>query len=85
MSKSDPQVNFYQKTSKGTWILIGKTEMIKDNLNPNFAKSFIIDYVFEIRQDLKFEVIDIDGPGKNQFDYIGHCYTDVGSIVGARN
>lgn len=57
--------------------------MIKDNLNPNFAKSFIMDYVFEKRQDIRLEVVDIDGPGK--FDYIGHVETTIGAIVGARN
>jgi hypothetical protein len=61
----------------------GKTEMILDNLNPNFATTFIMDYIFEIRQELRFEVVDIDGP--NSFDYIGHCETSISAIVGAKN
>lgn len=28
---------------------IGKTEVIHENLNPNFSKSFILDYIFEQR------------------------------------
>lgn len=57
--------------------------MIQDNLNPNFAKTFIMDYIFEVRQDIRFEVVDIDGP--NSFDYIGHVETTLGTIVGAQN
>ena len=56
--------------------------MIKDNLNPNFAKSFLIDYIFEVKSELRFEVIDID---KNGFDYIGDCETTLGNVVGAKN
>jgi hypothetical protein len=33
-----------------------RTELIWDNLNPNFAKTFIIDYFFEVQQHIKFEV-----------------------------
>jgi hypothetical protein len=28
---------------------IGRTEAINDNLNPNWTKSFTVDYVFEVR------------------------------------
>ena len=34
----------------------GRTEMIKDNLNPEFVKKFQINYYFEESQKLKFEV-----------------------------
>jgi Ca2+-dependent lipid-binding protein len=42
------------------WKQIGKTEMIKDNLNPLFETSFFINYFFEKHQYLKFEVLDGD-------------------------
>jgi hypothetical protein len=83
-SKSDPQVTVYFKKGRSqTFIMKGKTEKIDDNLNPNFATSFIFDYIFEIQQAMRFEVVDIDGPG--QFDYIGHAETKLGTIVGAKN
>ena len=34
----------------------GRTEVIYDNLNPDFVKKFIINYYFEECQKLKFEV-----------------------------
>ena len=33
---------------------VGRTEMIKDTLDPNFVKKFIVDYFFEERQLLTF-------------------------------
>ena len=34
----------------------GRTEMIKDTLNPNFVHKFVMSYFFEESQKLKFEV-----------------------------
>jgi len=80
-SKSDPQVRLYT-LDNGKWNMLGSTEMIKDNLNPNFSKSFCLDFIFEIQQHIKFEVIDIDGP--KTFDYIGSVETTLGKIMGAK-
>ena len=44
----------------GHWNEFGRTETIWDNLNPEFATKFTMDYRFEIQQKLKFEVYDID-------------------------
>ena len=41
-------------------MLIDKTEIIWDNLNPDFSKSFVLDYIFEVTQTFKIEVVDID-------------------------
>lgn len=35
---------------------IGKTEVVYDDLNPRWAKSFSVDYYFEVVQELKIEV-----------------------------
>ena len=35
---------------------IGRTEMIKDCLDPEFVRKFIVDYFFEESQKLKFEL-----------------------------
>ena len=40
--------------------MVGKTEIITDNLNPVFVKSVLINYMFEERQDIKIVVYDID-------------------------
>ena len=57
--------------------------MIQDNLNPDFAKTFIMNYIFEVKQPLHFEVIDIDGP--NKWELVGHVYTSLAEIVGSKN
>ena len=35
---------------------VGRTEMIKDSLNPDFVHKFIMDYFFEESQKLRFEM-----------------------------
>ena len=57
-TKSDPQIRLYQKTRQG-YTLVDKTEIIWDDLNPDFAKSFILDYIFEVQQTFKVEVVDV--------------------------
>jgi len=46
---SDPVCFLYHKPDpkQVEWILYGRTEEMKDNLNPDFEKSFIIGYYFE--------------------------------------
>ena len=57
LSKSDPIcVMFMQR--QGKWFEIGRTEMIKDTLNPAWEKKFIVNYSFEERQVVKFEIYD---------------------------
>lgn len=47
-SKSDPQVILYLKNNNtGSWTEFGRTEIIWDNLNPNFVKTYVLDYHFE--------------------------------------
>jgi len=58
MSQSDPFVEFYLGNQSGQFALVGKTEVIKDNANPNFMKSFEIDYYFERKQPCKFICFD---------------------------
>ena len=73
LSKSDPQVRLYEQVKKG-WKLWGKTETIKDTLNPNFHRSFIIDYIFECVQVFKVQVVDIDDfTNDNYYDSLGEA------------
>lgn len=52
-------------------------------MNPNFQKTFVIDFIFEQAQPIKFEVVDVDG--KNSFDLIGNYETTVGKLMGSKN
>lgn len=87
LSKSDPVVVLYteRRTNDGiVWKEFDRTEVVKDNLNPSFVKSFIVNYHFEMHQKLKFEVYDIDSASKNlqRHDYLGYIIVSLGSIVG---
>jgi hypothetical protein len=45
---SDPEVHVYMKNAQDAkYYLIGKTEMILNNLNPDFTTTFNIDFYFE--------------------------------------
>lgn len=57
--------------------------MMKNNLNPDFEKSFIISYQFERHQYIKFEVTDGNNVGGSH-DLIGMAETTVGTIVGSK-
>ena len=47
-SKSDPLVEVLEKGADSqNWNTVGKTEVIWDNLNPDFVKNFIFDFYFE--------------------------------------
>jgi Ca2+-dependent lipid-binding protein len=86
-SKSDPYVKVsFKRTPTQPWQFLGRTETVDNNLNPNFTKSFMVDYVFEARQDLKFEVFDEDDKkdARND-DFIGSVETTLGALAGARD
>ena len=52
----------------GDGILVGRTEVIRDNLNPVFSTPIVMDYSFEKEQKVRFLVLDIDVKGRK------HCY-----------
>ncbi|OUM69704.1 hypothetical protein PIROE2DRAFT_2340 [Piromyces sp. E2] len=88
-SKSDPQVTVFCRHSiKAQWIEVGKTEIIMNNLNPEFAKPIEIDYFFEEEQQLRFVVYDVDdftGKNSSKNDFLGEYTTTLANIVNARN
>ena len=42
------------------WHKIGMTEVVMDNLDPVWVKSFEVQYNFEVRETYKVEVYDVD-------------------------
>uniref|UniRef100_A0A8C8M410 Copine VII n=1 Tax=Oncorhynchus tshawytscha TaxID=74940 RepID=A0A8C8M410_ONCTS len=60
LNKSDPCV-ILMVQNQGQWTELDRTEVIKSNLHPVFAKVFTLDYYFEEVQKLRFEVYDIHG------------------------
>ncbi len=80
-STSDPVVHIL--TLHGSsWVKIGETDTKQNTLNPDFAKSLIVDFFFEKVQPMRFDVYDKD-PSKLEF--IGRAETPLGKIAGARN
>jgi hypothetical protein len=55
-SKSDPFCVVFQYTHPNEYKEIGRTEVIMNNLNPQWARKIYLDYYFEERQRLKFEM-----------------------------
>ena len=83
-SKSDPVCVMFMK-SKDNWIEIGRTERLKNNLNPVWVQKFVVDYHFEERQLIKFEVYDWDSKSEklNSHDFLASLETSLGVIVSA--
>ena len=56
--------------------------MILNNLNPSFAKTFVVDYYFEEVQKLKFKVFDIDNAthSLDDDDFLGEMECTLGNV-----
>lgn len=88
MSKSDPICLVYiQLPNNSTWQEHGRTEVMKNNCNPEFATKIIIGYRFEEQQKLKFKIYDIDGssPVLDDHDFLGEAECSLGQIVSSVN
>jgi len=81
-NKSDPLCKLFE-LKNNSWVDVGRTEMKKNNLNPDFTEKITVNYFFEKVQKLKFVIIDSDD-GKGNGDEIGICETTLGNIMGAR-
>uniref|UniRef100_A0A672KWK8 Copine 8 n=1 Tax=Sinocyclocheilus grahami TaxID=75366 RepID=A0A672KWK8_SINGR len=63
----------------------GRTEVIDNTLNPDFVRKFILDYFFEERQNLKFDLYDVDSKSSNlsKHDFLGQAFCTLGEVVGS--
>lgn len=63
-SKTDAFIILYElkKSSNGQHFkqMLGRTEVIYDNLNPTFVKNFNVEYYFETTQNFLIEAYDMD-------------------------
>uniref|UniRef100_A0AAQ4QTG9 Copine Va n=1 Tax=Gasterosteus aculeatus aculeatus TaxID=481459 RepID=A0AAQ4QTG9_GASAC len=66
-------------------VKFGRTEVIDNTLNPDFVRKYILDYFFEEKQNLRFDVYDIDSksPDLAKHDFLGQVYCTLGEIVGS--
>ncbi|PAV71385.1 hypothetical protein WR25_02002 [Diploscapter pachys] len=88
LSKNDPMCILYELTGRAQgrpqWVERGRTETIQNCLNPEWAKQIPINYFFEERQSLKFEIYDIDSPmaSLSAQDFLGRCECELAEIIG---
>lgn len=89
-SKSDPFVVLYKFDTKGHPTQIGKTEVIHDNLNPEFIKKILVDFHFEQKEMFRIAVYDSDDDSQmtkdlSRHDYIGALDFTLHEVVTARD
>ncbi|KAM6289043.1 copine-5-like, partial [Aegotheles albertisi] len=85
-SKSDPLCVLYtQRPGSRQWREFGRTEVIDNSLNPDFLRKFVLDYFFEEKQNLRFDLYDVDSKSSDlsKHDFLGQAFCTLGEIVGS--
>ena len=88
MSKSDPMCVLYELDVNGEWVERARTEGITNDHNPTFRTKIEIDYHFEHKQTIRFDILDVDDPTSadlKKTELIGNVETTVGKVVGSRH
>lgn len=82
-SKSDPCCVLSMLDKSGVYFEVGRTENVKNCLDPQFVHAFEIDYYFEEVQKLQLSVYDIDNktPTLNDDDFLGQLDCTLGEVV----
>lgn len=85
-SKSDPFVKVYRyiEGPSTKQEFLGRTEVIQDNLNPDFETAIRVDYLFEKHQKMKAELWDCDDPKTLKGDFLGRVDFTLGDILGSQ-
>ncbi|XP_048343261.1 copine-9 [Sphaerodactylus townsendi] len=68
------------------WREFGRTEVIDNTLNPDFVRKFMLDYYFEEKQNLRFDVYNVDSKTCNiskHKDFLGQAYVALGEVIGS--
>ena len=87
LSKTDAQLVIYSsiqdKRGPSRETCLGKTEIVFDSLNPDFAKSFEMDFIFERKQIIRIEVRDIDDGKGDHYERMGEVSFELGELLGS--
>lgn len=87
-SNSDPMVVAYIEVD-GEMKKIGRTEAIKDSLNPKFVETFKVGFTTAKSQRMKFEVYDVDSfdhlDNIDEQELIGTVQFELAELVTAAN
>uniref|UniRef100_A0A674MQ84 Copine 8 n=1 Tax=Takifugu rubripes TaxID=31033 RepID=A0A674MQ84_TAKRU len=78
-------VLYTQGMGNREWREFGRTEVIDNTLNPDFVRKFMLDYFFEERQNLRFDLYDVDSKSANlsKHDFLGQAHFTLGEVVGS--
>nr|XP_023675552.1 copine-2-like isoform X3 [Paramormyrops kingsleyae] len=84
--KSDPYLEFHKEGEDGKWMLVHRTEVIKNTLDPVWAP-FTIPFISlcngDMEKSIKVICSDFDNDGGH--DFIGEFYTTVARMAEAQN
>ncbi|CAL8236599.1 unnamed protein product [Boreogadus saida] len=67
-------VLYLQGVGSKEWREFGRTEVIDNTLNPDFVRKFVLDFFFEEKQNLRFDVYNVDTRSCNISKHVRlHC------------
>ncbi|NWZ01697.1 CPNE9 protein, partial [Loxia curvirostra] len=72
-------VLFVQVSGSSEWKEFGRTEVIDNTLNPDFVRKFVLDYYFEEKQNLRFDVASFGAQ-----DFLGQAFVALGEVIGSQ-
>uniref|UniRef100_A0A674PKE8 Copine family member 9 n=1 Tax=Takifugu rubripes TaxID=31033 RepID=A0A674PKE8_TAKRU len=60
-------------------------KVIDNTLNPDFVRKFVLDFFFEEKQNLRFDVYNVDTKSSNfsKHDFLGQTFCTLGEIIGS--
>jgi len=73
------QIDTY-RVNNGKPSLLSQTEVMKGSNRLEFTKSILVDFVFEAKQNMRFDIMNVKDPSHPQF--IGKVETTLSKIVG---
>uniref|UniRef100_A0A3B4DCN9 C2 domain-containing protein n=1 Tax=Pygocentrus nattereri TaxID=42514 RepID=A0A3B4DCN9_PYGNA len=78
-------VLYVQGIGTKEWREFGRTEVIENTLNPDFVRKFVLDYFFEEKQNLRFDVYNVDSRSSNisKHSFLGQTFCTLGEIIGS--
>lgn len=75
-------MTLFLQNEKKQWVQRSQTEIIWDTLNPNFLKTFLVDYYFEKQQNMRFTIVDRD-ENPNLVKEVGTVECTLGALFGS--
>uniref|UniRef100_A0A3B3XE63 C2 domain-containing protein n=1 Tax=Poecilia mexicana TaxID=48701 RepID=A0A3B3XE63_9TELE len=73
----------FSKSDPGKLSFFGRTEVIENTLNPDFVRKFVLDYFFEEKQNLRFDVFTMATSLCFVQDFLGQIFCTLGEIIGS--